>query len=74
MSSDTYGLGKPLRRESEKGARVMTRKPTPPAPDAGLKHALWPSASSSSTAATSSSAVRTRHHGGTGTPIFWTAS
>lgn len=74
MSSCTYGVGNPLRCMSEKGARVITRKPTPPAPDAGLKHALWPSASNFSTAVTSSSAVRTRNHGGTGTPIAWTAS
>ena len=64
--SGTYGLGKPLRCMSEKGARVMMRKPTPPAPAAGLKQALWPSASKASTAATSWSSVRTRHHGGSG--------
>ncbi|MGY3205501.1 hypothetical protein ACVW19_006016 [Streptomyces sp. TE5632] len=74
-SSGTCGLGKPLSCPRAKGgARVITRKPTPPAPDAGLKHARCPSASSSSTARTSSSADRTRHHGGTGTPIACTAS
>ncbi len=73
-SNGTYGLGKPLSWVSEKGARVITRKPTPPAPDAGLKQARYPWPSNSSTAATSSSADRTRHHGGTGTPIDCTAS
>ncbi len=73
-SSGTYGLGNPPRCSSEKGERVTMRKPMPPAPVAGLKHALCPAASSASTAARSSSADRTRDHGGTGTPSARTAS
>lgn len=38
-SRGTYALGKPFRCMRENGVRVMTRKPTPPAPAAGLKQA-----------------------------------
>lgn len=61
-------LSQPASRCSPKGSRVSIRKPSPPAPEAGLRQAVRPAASIRSTAPTSSSAVRTSHQGGVGSP------